>query len=96
MPHKPRSKPRVLSRISQSLTESVAVIPSKGIRAPVDLAARFSSVLADAQGRTLSADALFDTLKLEALDWGFDHDIDTKLIDTTEKPVIAGDGKEKA
>ena len=95
MPHTPRSKPRVMSRISQNLTESVAVIPSKGVSAPVDLAARFSSVLADAQGRTLSAEALFDTLKLEALDWGFDRDIETRLIDTTEQPVIAGDGKEK-
>lgn len=96
MLQKPRSKRRVLSRISQNLTESVAVIPSQGVSAPADLAARFSSVLADAQGRTLSADALFDTLKLEALDWGFDHDVETRLIDTDEQPVTAGDGKEEA
>jgi len=95
MPHKPRSKRRGLSRLSLDLTESVAVIPSQGV-APADLAARFSSVLADAQGRKLSADALFDTLKLEALDWGFDHAVETKLIDTEEVPVTAGDGKEEA
>jgi len=96
MPHKPRSKRRVLSRLSHTLTESVAVIPSQGVSAPADLAARFSSVLADAQGRAVSADALFDTLKLEALDWGIDNGVETKLIDTTEVPVTAGDGKEEA
>jgi hypothetical protein len=72
------------------------VNPSQGVSATADLAARFSSVLADAQGRTLSADALFDTLKLEALDWGFDHEVETRLIDTREAPVAAHDGKEEA
>jgi hypothetical protein len=96
MPHKPRSKRRVLSRLSHRLHESVAVIPPEGVDAPADLAARFSSVLADAQGRRLSADALFDTLKLEALDWGFDNGIETTLIDTAEVPVAADDGKEEA
>jgi hypothetical protein len=96
MPHKPRSKRRVLSRLSHNLTESVAVIPSEGVRAPADLAARFSSVLADAQGRTLSADALFDTLKLEVLDWAFDNDVETKVIDTEEVPVTAGNGSTEA
>jgi len=96
MPDKPRSKRRVPSRLSQNLSESVAVIPSQGVSAPADLAARFSSVLADAQGRTLSADALFDTLKLEVLDWGFDRDIETRVLDTEEAPVTAGNGKEEA
>ena len=96
MPDKPRSKRRVPSRPSQNLTESVAVIPSQGVSAPADLAARFSSVLADAQGRKLSADALFDTLRLEVLDWGFDRDIETRVLDTNEVPVSAGDGKEEA
>ena len=95
MPHKPRPKRRGSSRSLHTLTESVAVVPSPGV-APADLAARFSSVLADAQGRKLSADALFDTLKLEALDWGFDHGVETKLVDTAETPVTAGDGKEEA
>lgn len=96
MPQKPRSKRRVASRISQNLTESVAVIPPQGVDGPAALAARFSSVLADAQGRAVSADALFDTLKLEALDWGLDHDVETRLIDTAAQPVAAGDGKEEA
>lgn len=96
MPQKPRHKRRSSSRDPKSPTESVAVVPSQGISAPADLAARFSSVLADAQGRTVSADALFDTLKLEALDWGIDNEVETRLIDTAEAPVTAGDGKEEA
>ena len=96
MPHKPRSKRRVLRRLSHGLEEGVAVIPREGAGAPAGLAARFSSVLADAQGRNVSADALFGTLKLEALDWGFDTSVETTLIDTTEMPVAADDGKEEA
>lgn len=96
MPHKPRSKRRVLSRLSHTLEESVAVIPSQGVNAPADLAARFSTVLGDARGRRVSAEALFDALKLEALDWGFDHGVETRLIDTAEEPVAANDGKEEA
>ena len=96
MPHKSRSQRRALSCASQNPTESVAVIPSQGVSAPADLAARFSSVLADAAGRSVSADALFDTLKLETLDWGLDHGVETKLVDTAEQPVAAGDGKEEA
>ncbi len=96
VPHKPRSKRRVLNRLSHRLEESVAVIPREGAGASAELAARFSSVLADAQGRTVSSDALFDTLKLEALDWGLDHGVETTVIDTAELPVTAGDGKEEA
>lgn len=96
MPQKPRSKQRAPVRDSQNPTESVAVSPPKGADAPADLAARFSSVLADAAGRSVSADALFDTLKVEALDWGLDHGVEAKLVDTTEQPVSAGDDKEEA
>jgi hypothetical protein len=96
MPTKPRQKRRSPNRAPDSPKESVAVIPSPGVSAPADLAARFSSVLADAEGRSVSADALFDTLKLEALDWGIDNNVETRLIDTAETPVTAGDGKEEA
>jgi hypothetical protein len=71
--------------------ESVAVVPATAVDAPSDLGARFSSVLAKLDGRRVSADALFETLKLEALDWGIDHDVETKLVDADEKPVTAGD-----
>jgi hypothetical protein len=30
------------------------------------------------------------------LDWGFDRDIETRVLDTKEVPVTAGDGKEEA
>ena len=95
-PHKPRSKRLALSRLSHTLNESVAVIPSKGVSAPADLAARLSSVFDDAKGRSVGADALFDALKLEVLDWGFDHGIEAKLIDTAEVPVAVNDGTEEA
>jgi len=76
-----------------SLTVESHNIPREGAS---DLAARFSAVLAGAQGRTVSADALFETLKLETLDWGIDHDVETKPIDTAEQPVAAGDGEQEA
>ncbi|WP_299640661.1 hypothetical protein [Devosia sp.] len=61
--------------------------------APDDLGARFSSVLSKLEGRSVSADALFDALKLEALDWGFDTGVETRLIDMDEKPMTADEGK---
>ena len=51
------------------------------------------SVLARLDGRKVGADALFETLKLEALDWGIDHSVETEMLDTEEKPVIAGDDR---
>lgn len=72
------------------------MVPAEVGGATAELAARFTSVLADAQGRAPSADALFETLKLEALDWGFDNGVETTLIDTADVPVAAGDGKEEA
>jgi hypothetical protein len=71
--------------------ESVAVVSATAVDAPADLGARFSSVLGKLDGRKVSADALFETLKLEALDWGIDHGVETELLDTEQKPVIAGD-----
>jgi hypothetical protein len=68
----------------------VAVVSATAVDAPADLGARFSSVLARLDGRNVGADALFETLKLEALDWGIDNDVETRLVDTDEKPVTAG------
>ncbi len=65
------------------------MVSATGVDAPSDLGARFSSVLARLDGRNVGADALFETLKLEALDWGIDHDVETRLLDTDEKPVTA-------
>jgi len=69
----------------------VAVVSATGVDAPADLGARFSSVLAKLEGRKVSAEALFETLKLETLDWGIDNQIETSLVTLTEKPVTAGD-----
>ncbi len=65
------------------------MVSATAVDAPADLGARFSSVLAKLDGRNVGADALFETLKLEALDWGIDHDVETTLVDTDEKPVTA-------
>ncbi len=72
------------------------MIPQTGAGAPADLGARFSSVLAGLDGRTVGADALFESLKLEVLDWAFDQGIEARLINADERPVTAGDGKEEA
>lgn len=69
----------------------MAVVSATGVDAPADLGARFSSVLAKLDGRQVSADVLFETLKLEALDWGIDNDVETSLVALEEKPVTAGD-----
>lgn len=69
----------------------MAVVPAAGVSAPDDLGARFSSVLGKLDGRRVSADALFETLKLEAIDWGFDTSVETRLIDMDEQPVTAGE-----
>lgn len=66
----------------------MAVVSATGVDAPADLGARFSSVLAKLDGRKVSADALFETLKLEALDWGIDNDVETRHVDTTQEPVV--------
>ncbi|WP_421760163.1 hypothetical protein [Devosia sp.] len=57
--------------------------------APADLTGRFASVLNGLNNREVGADALFETLKLEALDWGMDQGIDAKIVDTQEQPVTA-------
>lgn len=69
----------------------MAVVSATGVDAPADLGARFSSVLANLDGRQVSTDVLFETLKLEALDWGIDNDVETSLVALEEKPVTAGD-----
>lgn len=66
------------------------MVPAVDVGAPADLAARFSSVLSKLGGRSVSAEALFDALKLETLDWGFDHGIDAQSVATDEVPVVAG------
>lgn len=71
----------------------MAVVSATGVDAPADLGARFSSVLNKLDGRKVSADALFETLRLEALDWGIDNDVETSLVTLDEKPVTAGDGR---
>lgn len=71
----------------------MAVVSATGVDAPADLGARFSSVLAKLDGRKVGADALFETLRLEALDWGLDNDVGTTLVEMDEKPVTAGDDR---
>jgi len=71
----------------------VAVVPAAGVGAPADLGARFSSVLAKLDGRKVSAETLFETLKLETLDWGLDNDVETAMVTLTGKPVTAGDDR---
>lgn len=65
------------------------MISQTSVSAPADLAERFSSVLNGLGNREVGADALFETLKLEALDWGMDRGIDTKIVNTAEQPVTA-------
>ena len=89
----PRPNRRGLVRLRRSLSESVAVVSATGVDAPADLGARFSSVLAKLDGRKVSAEALFETLRLEALDWGIDNDVETSLVSLDEKPVTAGDDR---
>ena len=66
-----------LSRLNRHLSESVAVFEPSQTNQTTDLQARFKSVLGGLDGRTVSADALFDVLRLEILDWGMDHQIET-------------------
>lgn len=87
----PRPNSRGLVRLRRSLSESVAVVSATGVDAPADLGARFSSVLSKLGGRKVSADVLFETLKLETLDWGIDNDVDASVVAFNEKPVPAGD-----
>lgn len=70
----------------------MAVVPATGVSAPADLAARFSSTLNQLDGRRISTDALFETLKIEALDWGIDNGVEAQVIDTEEAPVGASPG----
>ena len=69
------------------------MVSATAVDAPADLGARFSSVLGKLDGRSVGVDALFETLKLEALDWGIDHGVETEMLDTEQKPVIAGDDR---
>lgn len=67
------------------------MVPAAGVDASADLGARFSSVLAKLDGRQVGAEALFETLKLETLDWGIDNNVETSLVTLAEKTVTAGD-----
>lgn len=61
--------------------------PAADAGAPADLVERFSAVLSRLDGRSVSTDALFDTLRLETLDWGVDRNIDTETVRTAEIAV---------
>ena len=95
LPDRPRPKRRGLTRLTHSPSESVAVIPQTSVSASADLAARFSSALRGLGKREVGAAALFETLKLETIDWGMDRDIETRLIDTAEQPVAAEQDDER-
>ena len=69
------------------------MVSATAVDAPADLGARFSSVLDKLDGRRVGADALFETLKLETLDWGIDRGVETEMLDAEQKPVIAGDDR---
>jgi len=65
------------------------VVPAASLDAPADLGARFSSVLAHLDGRKVSAGALFETLRLETLDWGLDHGLAVDTVETQMTPETA-------
>ena len=65
------------------------------MNAPEDLGARFASILDKLGKREVGADALLETLRLEALDWGMDHGIDSHHVDLTDIPVTAGATRDK-
>lgn len=69
----------------------MAVVSATSVDAPADLGTRFSSVLSKLDGRKVSADALFETLKLETLDWGMDNGVETSVVALDKKPVTADD-----
>jgi hypothetical protein len=71
----------------------VAVVSATGVSAPAELGARFSSVLSKLEGRSVSTDALFEALKLEALDWGIDMGIEARLIDTDQQRVTVDESE---
>lgn len=51
-------------------------------------------VLAEAPSRGVSLDAVFQTLKFEALDWAFDQQLSAEVISTgaVGEPATAGRG----
>lgn len=71
------------------------MVPAAVVNAPEDLGARFASVLNKLGSREVSADALLETLRLEALDWGFDHGIDAHAVELSDTPVTAGTSRDK-
>ena len=66
------------------------MVPAAVVNAPEDLGARFASVLNKLGNREASTDALLETLRLEALDWGMDHGIEAHDVDLSDTPVTAG------
>jgi len=95
-PQQPGPPQRVLARLSHALGEGVAAIPAQEAAAPADLAARFASILDAVQRRRVTTYALFETLRLETLDWSFDHGIEARVMDASASPVAADDGREEA
>lgn len=74
----------------------MAVVPVADVNAPEQLGARFASVLEKLGTREVSAEALLETLRLEALDWGFDNGIDAHDVDLSDTPVTAGSERDEA
>jgi len=83
---------RVLPRLNRLLRESAAVIVFDNPDPASDLAGRFSDVLGGLARRNVGADVLFETLKLEVLDWGLDNDIDTRILEGAPEPVKETEG----
>lgn len=59
------------------------MIPTESGGASTDLQKRFETVLNSLEGRAVGADALFDTLRLEVLDWRLDHGVDDNALRST-------------
>jgi hypothetical protein len=77
-----------LSRLSRHLSESVAVFEPNQDHQTTDLQDRLKAVFKGLEDRAVSADALFDVLRLEVLDWRIDHQIE---VETLTEPVAQPD-----
>jgi hypothetical protein len=53
-------------------------------RATSDLVARMEQVLAEAPSRGVCLDVVFATLKLDALDWAIDQQLEPVIISTSD------------
>ncbi len=84
-------------RLERSVAEGMAVVPAAVVNAPEDdLGTRFASVLDKLGTREVGARALLDTLRLETLDWGFDHGVEIQAIECDDTPAVAAASLDKA